>query len=423
MQNKVLTLLRRYSMLAPGDDLTCAVSGGPDSMALLWCMYLLREKLDLRLSAAHFNHGLRGAESDRDEEFVRAFCRDYQIPLAVARGRVEPGGKGLEAAAREARYAFFDTLPGKIATAHTADDNAETVLLRLVRGTGLRGLGAIAPVRGRILRPMLLVTRQEVLAFLKDQRIDYVTDSTNDSDRFLRNRLRSQVMPLLYRENPRLGEDLSAMALRLREEEALLSGLSVPENSVSVLRAMPQAQRNRCLAALLEAAGVPEPTAEHIALAEKLVFSEKPGARGLFPGGVILAREYDTLTVLPDAAPPAPAILPETGTAELPDWGLRVTVLPGDAPPGPGRFQVCPEGPVLVRSREPGDEMRLPGGRKTLKKLFIDRKIPAARRCRVPVLADQVGVLGVFGLGVNLDRAGPGRTYWIEPMVYREKEI
>lgn len=146
---------REQALLSPGQRVICALSGGADSVALLWAMYLLRESWHLELSAAHFNHGLRGAESDRDEEFVRSLCRQYDIPLQVGRGSVQPGKKGVEDAARRARYAFLESLDPQavIATAHTADDNAETVLMHLLRGSGLRGLGGIAPRRGRIIRP------------------------------------------------------------------------------------------------------------------------------------------------------------------------------------------------------------------------------------------------------------------------------
>ena len=112
-------------LTSPGEQIVCAVSGGADSMALLWGTYLLKDMLGISLSAAHFNHGLRGEESDRDEQFVRQFCADYQIPLQVGAALVIPGKKGLEAAARDARYAFLESLPGKVATAHTANDNAE----------------------------------------------------------------------------------------------------------------------------------------------------------------------------------------------------------------------------------------------------------------------------------------------------------
>ena len=164
MLNKLEQFLRQYHMIDAGDHIICAVSGGADSMALLWAMYLLKEKLGIELSAAHFNHHLRGAESDRDAQFVRDFCEGYGIHFFSGSGEVTAGKKGLEAAARDARYAFLRSLPGKVATAHTADDNAETVLMHLVRGTGLKGLGAISPINGSVFRPMLGITRAEVEA-------------------------------------------------------------------------------------------------------------------------------------------------------------------------------------------------------------------------------------------------------------------
>ena len=224
MLNKMRSFLVRQDMIQPGDRVICALSGGADSVAMTFAFYLLKEKLGITLEAAHFNHHLRGAESDRDEAFVRSFCDRYDIPLHVGGGEVSPGKKGLEAAAREARYAFLRSLPGKIATAHTADDNAETVLLHLIRGTGLKGLGGITPVHGKVIRPMLSVTRQEVEAFLEAWCLSHIEDSSNQTDAFLRNRIRHTVMPLLKEENPRIGENLSQMALRLREEEAYLSG-------------------------------------------------------------------------------------------------------------------------------------------------------------------------------------------------------
>ena len=179
MQSKLLSAIRSYGMVRPGDRVICAVSGGADSMALLWCMWLEMENLGIAVEAAHFNHHLRGEESDRDEAFVRNFCHFHGIPLHVGAAQVTPGKKGLEAAAREARYAFLKTLPGIIATAHTADDNAETVLMHLIRGTGLRGLGGITPVQPGLIRPMLDVTREEVEAFLAENWIAHMEDSSN----------------------------------------------------------------------------------------------------------------------------------------------------------------------------------------------------------------------------------------------------
>ena len=407
MLNKLTALIHQYEMLRPGDAVVCAVSGGADSMALLWAMYLLKEKLGIKLSAAHFNHGLRGEESDRDEAFVRDFCQGFDIPFFCGRGMVAPGKKGLEAAARDARYAFLNGLPGKIATAHTADDNAETVLMHLVRGTGLKGLGGVTPVNGKLIRPMLSVTRDEVCAFLEAYSIGYLTDSSNDTDAFLRNRLRHHVMPLLREENPRLGENLSAMALSLREDEAQLAELAEAGEpyTVTQLRQMGCAQRSRALERLLLRSGVPEPERQHIALAEKLVFSQKPSARADFPGGVTLGRDYDRLERVVQDEVLECVKLSCPGRVELPQLGLWAVCEPAAAPENtPDSFTVAASGTIVIRSRQPGDSIRLSGGRKTLKKLFIDRKIPAAKRENIPVAADDIGVLGVLGIGADLDR-------------------
>ena len=405
MLNKLLTFIRRYDLIAPGDTVICAVSGGSDSVALLFALYLLKDKLGITLEAAHFNHHLRGEESDRDEVFVKDLCDRYDIPLHVGSGQIVAGKKGLEAAARDARYGYFRTLSGKIATAHTADDNAETVLMHLVRGTGLKGLGGIAPVNGNIIRPMLEVTRQDVESFLEEWCLSHITDSSNDTDAFLRNRIRHHVMPLLKQENPKLAENLSAMALNLREDEKILSSLG--ENgtlpSVESLKTMPPALRNRALEAFLKCSGVREPELAHIQLAEKLVFSDKPSARAAFPGGVTVARNYGQLMVLREKEPLPETVLPCPGEADLP--GYRVVCVPTEAIENTDTvFTVCPQGQMVLRCRRSGDAIRLHGGTKQLKKLFIDKKIPAAQRLQIPVLCDEAGVLGVYGIGANLDR-------------------
>ena len=391
MLNKLEAFLRQYQMIARGDHIICAVSGGADSMALLFAMYLLKEKLGIDLSAAHFNHHLRGQESDRDEQFVKNFCDGYGIPLHLGSGEIVPGNKGLEAAARDARYAFLCSLPGTIATAHTADDNAETVLMHLVRGTGLKGLGAIAPINGRVIRPMLGITRAEVEAFLEEYHVEHITDSSNDTDAFLRNRLRHHVMPLLTKENPKLAENLSAMALRLRQDEEALSQLAESGDilSVTALRAQPPAIRVRSLEQFLKKCGVRELEAQHIELAQALVFSDNPSARGSFPGGITVSRNYDTLEVL----------------SGEPQQNMRILCSPAhEIINTPEVFTVNPVGTVHIRARKSGDVMRLSGGSKSLKKLFIDRKIPAADRDLVPVICDDAGIIGVYGIGVNLDR-------------------
>ncbi len=407
MYNRLCESIRTYAMVEPGDRVICAVSGGADSMALLWAMYLLREKLDFTLEAAHFNHHLRGAESDGDAAFVAEFCSRFDIPLHLGEGWVQKGRKGLEAAAREARYGFFATLPGKIATAHTADDNAETVLLNLVRGTGLKGLGGIAPVGEKLIRPMLTVTRAQVLEFLEEYHIPHREDGSNSSDDFLRNRLRHGVMPLLRRENPRIGENLSAMAQRLRQDAACLDALVREKftTNVRLLREMDPAIRCRILERILKESGVREPTAQHMALAEALVFSENPSAKAAFPGGVTLSRCYENLQVLTPVEALETVEIACPGVTELPGTGLRLVCREASQVRNTkDTFTVILQGSPRVRCRQTGDELRLPGGTKRLKKLFVDAKIPAARRSLVPVLEDDGGILGVYGLGVQETR-------------------
>ena len=406
MQNRLLKFVREQNLMAPGDTVICAVSGGADSVAMLFALYLLREKLGITLEAAHFNHNLRGEESLRDETFVRELCARYEIPLHVASGEIRPGKKGLEAAARDARYAFLESLPGKIATAHTADDNAETILMHLVRGTGLKGLGGIAPQRGKLIRPMLGITRREVEDFLAEWHLPHVEDSTNETDAFLRNRLRHHVMPLLAAENPRIAENLSQMALRLREDEACLSQLSCYETlpEVKTLRTLPSAVRSRMLERFLKENGVREPEDVHIAQAEALVFSDSPSASAAFPGGVTLSRQYGHLTANPTGEAFTPVTLTCPGSAEA--AGIRITCEPaGELAQSENLLTVCPSGKISIRPRQTGDKIRLSGGSKSLKKLFIDRKIPAADRERIPVVCDETGILGVYSIGVNLDRA------------------
>lgn len=403
MLNKLRAFLKEQALLSPGDKVIAAVSGGADSVAMLFALYLLRDELGITLEAAHFNHHLRGAESDRDEAFVTDFCGRYCIPLHLGSGRIVSGKKGLEAAARDARYAFLRSLPGKVATAHTADDNAETVLMRLIRGTGLKGLGAIAPVSGNVIRPMLTVTRDDVEAFLEEYALPHVEDSSNAEDDFLRNRIRHGILPLMRAENPRIGENLSAMALLLRQDEACLQAM-IPEEQmpdVSRLKAMEPALRRRTLERFLKAQGVREPEQIHILQAEQLLYHWSPSASMQFPGGVTIGRQYDRLVRL-ECAPE----LPETRLSvpgETCIGGKRfVSEYATDLEERPDSVLVCPVGVLIVRSRRSGDTMRLPGGTRSLKKMYIDRKIPASQRAAVPVLADDRGVLAVFGIGTDI---------------------
>lgn len=406
MLNKLLYFLRKYEMVQPGDRVVCAVSGGADSLALLFAMYLLSEKLQITVEAAHFNHHLRGDESQRDEAFVRCFCDRYGIPLHCGEGKIVPGEKGLEAAARDARYSFLRTLSGKIATAHTADDNAETVLMHLIRGTGLKGLGGITPVRGNLIRPMLSVTRNDVILFLEEYHLSWVEDSSNKTDDYLRNRVRHQIMPLLRRENPSIAQKLSGTALRLRtEEEALASQIPDKLPNVQALRGMHPGIRGRALSNFLCKSGILEPESSHIEALEKLVFSAKPSAQVNLPGGVTVTRNYDQLVVAEKNVTLAHRTIVCPSVIELPEVNIRIRLRQAAQQVlSTERFTVKAGEELCIRNRRSGDLITLSGGTKELKKLFIDRKIPARMRDSIPVIADECGILGVYGVGANLSR-------------------
>lgn len=411
---------REQALLSPGQRVICALSGGADSVALLWAMYLLRESWHLELSAAHFNHGLRGAESDRDEEFVRSLCRQYDIPLQVGRGSVQPGKKGVEDAARRARYAFLESLDPQavIATAHTADDNAETVLMHLLRGSGLRGLGGIAPRRGRIIRPMLEVTRQEVMEFLTQWHLPHVEDSSNASDLFLRNRIRREIMPVLARENPSFSRRCGITARQLRQDAACLDRLARQRYGQMVgprglhcptLLAQESAVSSRVLELFCREMGVLEMDFDQISKAFALAASSKPSAWARFSGGVILERRYEYLTRRESVQKPEPVALPVPGTARFGPWNVEARIGKKIAAT-PLAFSVpCAtiDTNLLLRARAPGDSLRLPGGAKSLRQLLIDRKIPAAQRDLLPVVTCGGKILGVAGIGANADDFSP----------------
>lgn len=409
MLNKLTRFIRKHQMVQEGDTVICAVSGGADSVALLWAMYLLRDKLKIRVEAAHFNHCLRGDESDRDEAFVVTLCDQYDIPLHVGRKNVVAGEKGLEAAARNARYGFFNGLSGKIATAHTADDNAETVLMHMVRGAGLKGLGGITPVRENLIRPMLSVTRQDVLAFLEEYHLSFVEDRSNETDSFLRNRIRHHVMPVLRQENPSFTSSVSQMALRLREDERELDALAQQAMTYDVdsLRCLTPSIRNRVLGYVLEEFGVKEPSAEHVMQLEQLVFSENPSAAANFPGRIRIGRVYNFLERIEEANCFS-YDLPIPGKLKLPSLGVEIVIK--ENPDETAAFSFVPNGNIVIRSRQAGDEISLQGGTKSLKKLFIDRRIPAAKRNRIPVIADEDGIVAACGVAVNVKRINSGEN-------------
>ena len=221
----------RYDMLPEGTHVLCAVSGGADSIYLLHRLKAMENERGLRISAAHFDHGLRGDESDRDRLFTQQCCEGLNVPCTVGSGDVAAYAAanriGLEEAARALRYRFLEETADRlfcdrIATAHTSNDNAETVLMNLCRGAGIRGLAGIPPVRGRLIRPLLQTGRDEIEFWLRENGIPWVEDSTNSDNGFTRNRFRHRIVPLLCEENPAFLEALSRTSELLREDDACL---------------------------------------------------------------------------------------------------------------------------------------------------------------------------------------------------------
>ena len=307
----------------PEGGALCAVSGGLDSMCLLEMTVRQGQKQGRRVAAAHFNHQLRGAEADRDEAFVRDWCAAREIPFFAGRGDVrafaEETGRTVEEAARQLRYKFLEETRrregfGCILTAHHADDSAETMLLNLLRGTGLKGLTGIPEKRDCILRPLLSVTRAELAAYAAEHRIPFVEDSTNGTDDAARNMLRHQVLPVLKKLNPRVVENMSRTASLLAADEAaldaacrkLLAQCAVPPNvsgtvPLAMLQDAPEALRGRLVLAVLAAVAGHEKdlTAAHI----RAVLTLDRGQLSM-PYGVTVLREPAALRFFKAASAP-----------------------------------------------------------------------------------------------------------------------
>lgn len=233
LRDKVLAAIKQYDMLGNCKGVTAAVSGGADSVALLHMLKMLEKELGIELSACHVNHNLRGEESDGDEAYVRRLCQELDVPVRVfsvdVSGSVEKH-QSVEERARELRYEAFakmsEELGSKVATAHNACDNTETVLLNLLRGTGLKGLCGIPPVRDYLIRPLILCTRDEIEEYCGENGLRYVTDSTNASTAYTRNKIRLEVIPKLLEINPSLYEGVGRMTFALGEDSRFLEDMA-----------------------------------------------------------------------------------------------------------------------------------------------------------------------------------------------------
>lgn len=433
MLQNTSALMEEYDMAPEGSLILCAVSGGADSMCLLHFLNELGGKRGFSVLAAHFNHHLRGAESDRDAAFVSSWCGENGIPCISGGGNVGAEalrrGAGIEETARSLRYAFLEKTARergaeRIATAHNADDNAETLLLHLTRGSGLQGLTGIPPRRGNIVRPLLTTTREEIEAYNRAHGIPHVEDSTNSDTAFARNKLRREVMPVLRGLNPRLVESIAATIKTLRADndylnarasELAANALWAEDDLVIdtkyIVRA-PRALAPRVVRQLLEQLGdgVFGGGAGHLDAVAELSRSDDPSGMLHLPGGILVQRVYGEMLFTTDQSPLLPfepVTLNTDGETAVPDspWRFfcRAVAAPDRAQKSRHTFYLnCDmiNGTVFLRPRRIGDEIDLPGrGSKTLKKLFIEEKVPRRLRERVPVLADDHSVLAVAGFG------------------------
>ncbi len=425
----------RFDLIPPGAGVLCALSGGADSMYLLCRLLDGRERYGWTVYAAHLNHGLR-LTAQRDEDFVRDWCRKQNVPLYTYHDNVEEYAfrekLSVEEAGRVLRYRFLEDTawelgcaehPVLIATGHHAGDNAETVLMNLIRGCGLNGLTGIPERRGNVVRPMLDITRRDIEDYLKEHGVPHAEDETNADPAYTRNKVRLRLLPLLEELNPRAAAHIAAAARRVREDEQELSrqaalaaaqALDVPEGvavNVQALRELPRPIALRACAQLLNRAGLGG-EAVHLEQLLCLAQGDDPSARLNVPGGGA-RRQYELLVLsrqaAPEPEPPASMELVE-GESRWGSWTVRCirAECPGKAYVSPQEFYLKP-GRYLIRPRREGDTITL-GRRpeKSLKRLMIDARVPAALRERIPVLAlgAQVAAAGGFG---------PERAFLAEP--------
>lgn len=441
MFNQVVKFIQQHHMLKVGDRIIVGVSGGADSICLLDVLLELRETYGLDLFVVHINHGLRGEEAYGDQKYVEAFCEKHHLPCICYQEDVAGYSKAhhcsLEEAGRILRYQAFEheyneKHCNKIAIAHNKNDLAETVLFHLARGTGLKGLVGIEPVRGHIIRPLLSVTREEIEAYLKDKGIDYCTDSTNLETDFTRNKIRLQVLPLLNELNSQAVAHIAGTALQISEVEEYLKNQTnllyervvshenglysvdieklLQEDKVLVKRVLRQMVGNA-------AGGFKDIEEIHI-LAVYELLQKGVGKQVDLPLGVMARCGYDRLVigkkekmaslVLQASLNPLFIKIEVPGTYYLPELHKKLTFSFLDYE----KNMVIPKNSctkwfdydrirdtIFLRTRRSGDFMQInkEGGTKLLKDIFINDKIPKEDRNHIPLLCEGEHVMWIMG--------------------------
>ena len=440
MIEKVLDYADANNMLPDAGVVLVCVSGGADSMCLLEVMRHISYSRGFNIVAAHFNHKLRGEESDRDETFVMNVCEEHGIPFYSDRGDVagiaKKQGRGIEETARDMRYSFFHetaekVFASRIVTAHTVNDNTETMLLNLVRGTGASGMAGIPPVRGDVVRPLLCISRDEVMEFISERKLPYMEDSTNKLDIYTRNNIRHNIVPLLEKINPHL-HDVAFSASRLfREDEEFIADIAElfiqdccvgHTANAKDLAVLPFSVSSRVIRKIHTTSAPDSPTLSFNNVNDVLTLcaGDNPSASLSLPGMVVY-REYERVIFNTEPKQSdmefAPVYPMDGDSSIILALGLKITcksVVYNDSIKFNASFSsfifkkvdIC--GRITVRPRRAGDSIKLKkhSGTKTLKKLFIEKRIPLRKRALIPVICDDEGVLGIYRIGVS-DRAVP----------------
>ncbi|MGI9952051.1 tRNA lysidine(34) synthetase TilS [Moorellaceae bacterium AZ2] len=433
---KVRRTINRYGLLDRGDKVVVGVSGGPDSLALLCCLLELRDEYGISLHVAHLNHLLRDEAAAREAAFVCRLAEGFGLPATVAARDVRAYQRehrlSLEEAAREVRYSFLREVAAKvgarkIAVGHQADDQAETVLLNLLRGSGLAGLKAMVPYREGIIRPLLFVGRAEIEAYCREKGLKPCWDLTNWDTVYRRNKIRHELIPLLAREyNPAVVPALARTAALLAEENELLEEMarqglaqimlergpaSLLVDREAFLGLAPALQRRILRTAALELGSGAE--FEHVEALREIIRAGT-GTLTLPKGLQVWVEEGRVHFSRPGQremeAPVFSYPLRVPGVTPLPEIGraIRAEVLPPPArvvaPPHEAwldREKV--QGPLMVRNWRPGDRFSPLGmkGSKKLQDLFVDAGIPAAERRRLPVVVAGENIIWVAGVRIG----------------------
>lgn len=429
MLTKVYKFITDNKMVTQGDTVVCGLSGGADSVTLLICMCELSEKLHINVEALHVNHCLRGAESDSDQQFCQELCKKLDVPFIAVSCDVSSyavqHSLSTEEAARVLRYDIFkEYSEGKrLATAHNANDNLETVILNLARGTGIKGLAGIPPVRGNIIRPLLTVTRQEIEAFLSERSQTFVTDSTNLSDDYTRNKIRHKILPLLGEINISTVETSINSINTVREENAFIEELTDEAmtncrngNSLNGLDGYSAVIRKRCISRLLTEKKLPY-SHNRLEEADNVLVN---GGKINISGDVYLIGANGSLELKKISAPTSEykEIPLKIGTNRIFDnCELFCEIIECDnlkkieAVHKKSTFYLLDydkiNGRTVLRSRKFGDKIRLSGRSFTssVKKL-INETIDAEIRPTLHFIEDEAGTVFAEGIGIA-DRVAP----------------